>query len=66
MGREAAYSGDPVEWDEILNSKFVYGPETLYTDASKLQWGDFRRLQPPIPGSHNIFAVPPVVPVAKA
>ena len=33
MGREAAYSGAEVKWDDILNSKFAYGPELLYTDC---------------------------------
>jgi predicted dehydrogenase len=66
MGREAAYSGDPLEWDDMLNSTYVYGPELLYKDAAKLKWGDFRVLKSPIPGSHDIFAKPPVVPVAKA
>jgi predicted dehydrogenase len=62
MGREAAYSGAAVEWDAILNSKFAYGPDLLYTDASKLKWGDFRTLKPPVPGTHDIFKDPPSVP----
>jgi predicted dehydrogenase len=66
MGREAAYSGDPLEWDDMLNSTFVYGPELLYQDAAKMQWGDFHVLKSPMPGAHDIFAKPPVVPVAKA
>ena len=66
MGREAAYSGAGVEWDKVLNSKFVYGPELLYRDCAKMAWGDFRTLQPPMPSEHNIFKDPPVVPVAKA
>ena len=65
MGREASYSGDPMEWDDILNSSFVYGPATLYTDAGNLHWENFRRLQPPMPGSHDIFAKPPMVPLAN-
>ncbi len=64
MGREAAYSGDWVEWDEILNSKFQYGPDLLYTDASKMQWGDFRTLKPPMPGVFNILKDPPTAPAA--
>ena len=33
----------------------------LYTDCSKMEFGDFRRLVPPNPGSHNIFKTPPAV-----
>src|SRR6266567_1447274 len=47
MGREAAYSGSAVEWDTILNSKFAYGPELIYQDSSKMQFGPFRTLKPP-------------------
>jgi predicted dehydrogenase len=66
MGREAAYSGAGVDWDQVLNSKFVYGPDLLYKDCAKMTWGDFRTLQPPMPSEHNIFKDPPVLPVAKA
>lgn len=66
MGREAAYSGAGVEWDAILNSKFAYGPELLYTDASKMTYGSFRTLQPPMPNSHSVIKDPAVVPTAKA
>jgi len=66
MGREAAYSGAGVEWDAILNSKFAYAPEQMFEDCSKMQWGAFRTLQPPMPSQHNILKDPPVVPVAKA
>jgi myo-inositol 2-dehydrogenase/D-chiro-inositol 1-dehydrogenase len=62
MGREAAYGGAAVDWDTILNSNFKYGPDLLYTDAAKMTWGDFRVLQPPMPGAHNIFKTPPQVP----
>jgi hypothetical protein len=55
MGREAAYSGAVVEWDELMNCKFTYGPDLLYTDASKMTWGPFRSLKPPLPSEHNIF-----------
>jgi predicted dehydrogenase len=55
MGREAAYSGGVVEWDDLLNSKFTYGPDLLYTDAGKMTWGAFRTLKPPLPASHDIF-----------
>ena len=58
MGREAAYSGGVVEWDDMKNSEFAYGPELLYTDASKMQWGAFRTLKSPMPGDHDIFAKP--------
>jgi myo-inositol 2-dehydrogenase / D-chiro-inositol 1-dehydrogenase len=66
MGREAAYSGAGVEWDTVANSTFAYGPDLLYTDCGKMEWGDFRVLQPPMPSMHDIFKDPPVVPVAKA
>jgi hypothetical protein len=59
MGREAAYSGAEVDWDTALNSKFAYGPDLLYTHATKLQHGKFRTLQPPMPGQHMIFGDPP-------
>jgi predicted dehydrogenase len=62
MGREAAYSGAGLSWDDVLNSKFAYGPELLYTDCAKMQFGDFRTLQPPIPSMHNILKNPPMVP----
>lgn len=66
MGREAAYSGsDNIDWDGVLNSSWKYGPDLLYTDASKLQFGDFRTLRPPMPNSHNILKDPPNVPVLK-
>jgi hypothetical protein len=61
MGREAAYSGAEVEWDAILKSEFKYGPELLYTDLSKLKWGSFRTLKPPVPSVHNILSDPPTV-----
>lgn len=66
MGREAAYSGDAVSWDDILNSEFKYGPDLLYTDAAQMKWGDFRVLKAPLPGYHDVLAKPPVVPVVKA
>lgn len=66
MGREAAYSGAEVDWDKILNSTFAYGPEQLYQDASKLQFGAFRTLKPPMPSSFDIFKTPPLAPVASA
>lgn len=63
MGREAAYSGAEVAWDDILNSSFAYGPEQLFKDCSKMTWGPFRTLQPPMPSRHNIFKNPPLVAV---
>ncbi len=63
MGREAAYSGAGVTWEEIENSTFHYGPELLYTNCAKLEFGPFRTLQPPMPGSYNILKDPPVTPV---
>lgn len=62
MGREAAYSGGVVEWDDMVNSEFAYGPAELYTNPSGMKWGSFRTLKPPMPGSHDIFAKPPQVP----
>ena len=66
MGREAAYSGAGVTWDEVLNGKFAYAPEQLFQDAAKMQYGSFRTLQPPMPSQHNILKEPPMVPLAKA
>jgi hypothetical protein len=66
MGREAAYSGGEVDWDMALNSKFAYGPEMLYSDCSKMEFGPFRTLQSPVPSRHNVFKDPPMVPVAQA
>ena len=63
MGREAAYSGAGVEWDAILNSEFAYGPEALFQDCSKMQYGAFRTLKPPMPSEHNIIKNPPLVAV---
>ncbi len=61
MGREASYSGAGVEWDQILNSTWKYGPDLLYTDAAKMTWGEFRSLKPPMPSKHNILKNPPMV-----
>ena len=66
MGREAAYSGAAVAWDDILNSKFAYGPEMLYHDCAKMQFGPFRTLKPPMPNEHDIFKGAGMVPIAKA
>jgi predicted dehydrogenase len=64
MGREAAFSGGAVEWDEILNSKFRYGPDAMYEDASKLQFGPFRTLKSPMPSLHDVLKDPAMVPFA--
>lgn len=64
MGREAAYSGGVVEWEDMKNSEFAYGPEVLYKDAAKMTWGPFRTLKAPMPGDHDIFSKPPQVPTA--
>jgi predicted dehydrogenase len=62
LGREAAFSGNGATWDEVLNSEFKYGPDQLYTDCAKMEYGDFRILQPPMPGTFNILKDPPVAP----
>jgi len=62
MGREAAYSGAVVEWDDMLNCKFHYGPQILFTAPAKMTFGPFRTLQPPMPSQHDIFKNPPEVP----
>ncbi len=62
MGREAGYSGGEVEWDALLNAKFTYCPDLVYQDPSKMQWGPFRTLKPPMPSLHDILADPPMVP----
>lgn len=66
MGREAAYSGAGVNWEDVLNCKFTYGPELLYQDCAKMQYGAFRTLQPPMPSMHDILKEPPMIPMAKA
>jgi hypothetical protein len=66
MGREAAYSGAGVDWDTVLNSSFHYGPDLVYENCAGLQWTSFRTLESPMPGSHNIFKDPPMLPVAKS
>ena len=44
MGRQSAYTGKFVTWDEIMASEMKLGPETL-------------RIRPPVPG---IPETPPV------
>jgi predicted dehydrogenase len=55
MGREAAYSGSVVEWNDVIESKYAYGPAELYSNPAGMKWGDFRTLRPPMPGDHDIF-----------
>lgn len=62
MGREAAYSGSGVKWEDILNSKFAYGPKELYTNPAGMTWGSFRTLQPPMPSKFDVLADVPKVP----
>ena len=62
MGREAAYSGGVVEWDDMLNCKFAYGPAELYKNPAGMTFGPFRTLKPPMPASHDIFKDPPDCP----
>jgi predicted dehydrogenase len=64
MGREAAYSGNEADWDTVLNAKFGYGPEQMYKDASKMEWGSFRTLKAPMPSVFNTLKDPPLVPLA--
>ena len=47
MGREAAYSGEGVDWDTVLNSKFTYGPELLYTGSLQDDLGRLPHLAAP-------------------
>jgi myo-inositol 2-dehydrogenase/D-chiro-inositol 1-dehydrogenase len=65
LGREAAYSGAGLSWDDVLNSKFAYGPEQLYTDCAKMKWGETRLLRPPMPSEFNTLKDPPMVPTVK-
>ena len=55
MGREAAYSGSVVEFKDIVESKFAYGPDELYKNPAGMKWGAFRTLRSPMPGQHDIF-----------
>lgn len=64
MGREAAYSGNGMDWDTVAKSSFKYGPDLMYTDASKMAFGDFRTLKAPMPSLFNITKNPPMAPVA--
>jgi len=61
MGREAAYSGRGVEWDEILKSTFKYAPELAYEHSDQMKFGDFQTLKPPMPSLHDILKDPPMI-----
>jgi predicted dehydrogenase len=47
MGRESAYCGQTIEWDEVLNSKTVLMPE-------KLEWGPAPKWEVAMPGQHKL------------
>jgi hypothetical protein len=47
MGREAAYSGQTVEWEQALNSKTKLGPD-------KYEFGDLPFPDVPGPGRHKL------------
>lgn len=64
MGREAAYCGSEVTWEDIANSKFRYGPDLLYTDAAKMTWGEFRTLRPPMPSRFKTIGDHPEIELA--
>jgi len=46
LGREAAYTGKPITWDEIMASNLRYGPEKYEMGALP----DYHEGQAPIPG----------------
>ncbi|HNU99803.1 MAG TPA: Gfo/Idh/MocA family oxidoreductase [Verrucomicrobiota bacterium] len=46
MGRESAYTGRTVEWDEALHSKLRYGPDTY-------ELGSLPFPEVPVPGKHK-------------
>jgi len=64
MGREAAYGGAVVEWNDMLQAKFAYGPDLMYENPAAMQWGPFRTLKPPMPSQHDIFKAGAQLPVA--
>lgn len=47
MGRDAAYSGQTVEWDQMLNSKTAWGP-------TKLEFGPLPMPPVPNPGEYKV------------
>lgn len=48
MGREAAYTGKPITWDEIMASNLRYGPEKYEMGALP----DYHEGEAPIPGKN--------------
>ena len=48
LGRESAYTGKPVTWDEILASSLRYGPTTYTLGALP----DYHEGQAPVPGKN--------------
>ncbi|HLV02736.1 MAG TPA: Gfo/Idh/MocA family oxidoreductase [Acidobacteriota bacterium] len=48
MGREAAYTGQVIEWDQAFNSKMKLGPE-------RLEFGDIEFPAVPMPKNHKFF-----------
>ncbi|MBM3878916.1 MAG: Gfo/Idh/MocA family oxidoreductase [Verrucomicrobia bacterium] len=61
MGREAAYSGNGLDWDSVLNSTFEYGPAEVYRNPAAMTYGEFRTLKPPMPSQFDILKTPPVL-----
>jgi predicted dehydrogenase len=48
MGREAAYTGRTVEWDQALNSTLRYGP-------TNYEFGPLSFPEVPVPGKHKLI-----------
>ncbi|OAV67016.1 putative oxidoreductase ycjS [Bacteroidales bacterium Barb4] len=46
LGREAAYTGKPISWDEIMSSSLRYGPESYEMGALP----DYKEGVAPVPG----------------
>jgi predicted dehydrogenase len=46
LGREAAYTGQTIEWDQALNSRLRYGPD-------KYELGPLPFPEVPVPGKHK-------------
>jgi predicted dehydrogenase len=46
LGREAAYTGKTIEWDQALDSKLRYGPD-------KYEFGPLPFPEVPVPGKHK-------------
>lgn len=47
MGRESAYTGQPIEWDQALNSKMKLGPD-------KYEFGPLPFPKVPMPGDYKL------------